>query len=450
MASRGEWALRPAAWLMAVLAWASQGMAAQDFFHGGVSAQTMARAGIYVPDANRVVDSLSLNPAGLAALTGVTADLLATGAMARGSFSNAANQDSAMRERPAVLPFGAIGTRFGKSRWSGGLGAVPDFLSSVNWHYADSPGAAGANYGSQSEKSEIVVYRGAGGISYASSTRFAIGATVGMVYNENTLIAPFIFQSNPSLKGLKTLLALHTRGLGWGGSFGVTGRPGARLALSAAYSSPFVVNSHGHATGNMGVQFQAAGIPFQPAFAYDARVRVKLPESVLVGGRWRASKGLGLSLEGDWAHFHDAFDQLPVSLSNGTNADINGFLKSSSIQDTVPLHWSDQYTGRFGVDYAVGERTVLGGGYVRRSSLVPNGTVTPLTGAILKNALSTGIQYGRAGLVLGAAYSINLDQTARVGTSELLAGEYSNSRLTVGTQAVVLTASFRLGDKKRP
>ena len=49
----------------------------------------------------------------------------------------------------------------------------------------------GADYGLQSEQSQIVVVRAAAGAAYAFSPRLWAGATVGLVYNENTLVAPF-------------------------------------------------------------------------------------------------------------------------------------------------------------------------------------------------------------------------------------------------------------------
>jgi long-subunit fatty acid transport protein len=416
---------------------------AQDFFHGGLSPETAAHSGIYAPNADRVSDALALNPAGLTALAAPTAEGVAFGGLATGSFSDATNVNSAMRLRPGVVPFGGIGGPFGHSRWSGGLGFTPDFLSSVHWHYADAPGTAGAAYGSQPETSQILVFRASAGLGYVISPRVSAGGTVGLIYNENTLVAPFIFQTNPQLKGLKTLLALHTRGFGWGGSAGLTARATQKVELHAAYSSPYTVNGTGHASGNLGVQFAAAGIPFAPGYIYRAKVRVKLPQSVLAGSRWQVSPRLALALQGDWINFRCAFDSLPIRLNNGNNADINNFLGSSSIADEVPLKWSDQFLARFAADYLLTPKVWLAGGFTRRSSLVPDGTVTPLTGAIMKNAASAGAGYRRKAIELGAAYSYNFNQTARVGTSGLLSGEYDDSRLTVGTQALVLGASVR-------
>jgi long-subunit fatty acid transport protein len=428
----------------AFFALAEVNLQAQDFYHGGVSASTVAQAGIYAPTSGNAIDALALNPAGLTKLGGLTVNSILLVGAATGNFTDSTNDHSPMRLRPAAVPIGAVGGPIGHSRFSAGIGIAPDFLSTVHWNYADKPGTGGADYGLQAEESRIVALRGSAGLAFAITPRLSIGATAGLVYNENTLVTPYIFQENPQLAGLKTLVDLHTHGFGWGGSFGITAQPSAKLALTAAYSSPFSINSHGHASGNMGEQFQALNIPFQPDFAYDARVGVKMPQSVIAGGRFQATRTTGISLEGDWADFSHAFNRLPVHLANGTNSDINGFLGSTSIADEVPLSWSDQFTGRVALDHAIGEHYQIAAGFVRRSSLVPNGTLTPLTAAIMKNALSTGIQYDHNHLHFAAAYSINLNQTASVGTSGLLAGEYSQARTTVGTQAVTLELSLRV------
>jgi long-subunit fatty acid transport protein len=193
----------------------------------------------------------------------------------------------------------------------------------------------------------------------------------------------------------------------------------------------------------MGVQFAALGIPFAPDFRYKARVTVKLPQTAIVSGRWQASPALGVSLQGDFANYGSAFHSLPVHLTQGSNADINGFLHSSSIDDTIPLNWRNQFSVRAAMDRSLGEHYGLDVGFLHRGNLVPNSTVSPLTGVIMKNGLSGGLHYDRERLHTAAGYSYQFNQSATVGTSALLAGEYDHSRLTVGTQALVLEITVR-------
>ncbi len=417
---------------------------AQGFYGGGVSARSAARAGIYAPTSDNVVDALASNPAGLGFLNAPIVDVSVTGVLARGSFSNSVNTDSPMRRNTGAVPFGAIGTPIRHSRWSVGAAFMPDLMSSAKWRYTDAPGVAGTSYGLQNETSRILAFRSSAGVGFTVNQNLYLGAAIGAVYNSNTLDAPYIFQSNPALNGLKTLLDLRTTGVGWNGSFGMFAKPTHALDIGASYRTSTSIVSTGQASGNMGVQFAALGIPFRPDFAYQAQVKVKLPQSASMNALWQVNPAWRLSLQGDWTDWKGAFNNLPVLLTQGTNSDINSFLNSSSIKDVVPLDWKDQFTIRGGVERRFGEKVSLSGGYLHTNNPVPGSTLSPLTAAIMQNALTTGLGYQFGRTRLDFAYSVDLNAQEQVGTSALLSGEYSNSRTKIGTQMLTLSASFRL------
>jgi long-chain fatty acid transport protein len=418
-------------------------MVAQDFFGAGVSAQTAARAGIYTPGGDNALDALSLNPAGLSFLTAPVLNLDTLGVLARGSFSNATNDDSPMRLTTGVLPYGAFGLPL-SDHWTVAVGFMPDLLSSAKWQFNDAPGVGGANYGPQHETSQIIGLRSTVGVSYSVSPRLSVGAEVAAIYNSNTLIMPYVFQSSPDLKGLKTLLDLHTSGIGWNSSFGVIVTPARRWQLSAAFRTSSSITSSGNATGDMGAQFAALQIPFRPDFAYHAQVKVELPQSALLSASWQKSQALRLSFQSNWTNWNRSFANLPVNLTNGTNSDINGFLGSTSIQDLIPLHWKDQISLRGAAERRLGERFTVSGGYAYQTDPVPSSTLSPLTADITRNGLTGGVAYFRGPARFDLAYQLNLTNQQSVGTSSLLSGEFDNSRVRVGTQALILGASFRL------
>ena len=418
-------------------------LSAQEFYGGGESARTAAQGGIYVPSSDNVVDALGLNPAGLGFLNAPTLNLSLSGVLARGSFSNTVNSDSQMRQNAGGVPFGAFGMPLGQSRWSVGVGFSPDFLSSARWSYRDAPGTAGASYGIQNETSQILGFRSSAGVGFRVNPNLYLGASVGADSNSNTLDAPYIFQSNPALKGLKTLLDLHTTGVGWNGSFGVFAKPNRALQLGLAYRTKTSIESTGGATGNIGAQLAALGIPFQPDFAYRARVGVQFPQSASVSLLWQVNPVWRLNFQSDWTGWKDAFNNLPVTLTQGTNADINNLLQSSSIKDAVPLEWKDQYTFRGSVERALGESLAVSGGYMHANNPVPGSTLTPLTAAIMQNGITAGMGYRVGRYRFDVAYGIDLTATEQVGTSALLAGEYSDSRTKIGTQSLSLSGSFR-------
>jgi long-subunit fatty acid transport protein len=416
---------------------------AQDFFGAGVTAQTAARAGIYVPDSSNALDALALNPAGLSALTGPTLNLSTLGLLARGSFSNAANVNSPMRFTAGAIPYGAVGMPLGH-RWTVAAGFLPDLLSAANWQFHDASGTAGANYGAQNETSRILAFRSAAGASYALSRRVSVGVSVSAVYNSNTLIMPYVFQSNPDLKGLKTLLDLHTTGLGWNAGAGLTAKLSRRWQIGASYRSVSSITSTGNATGNMGAQFAALGIPFRPDFSYSAQVKVQLPQAAIASAIYQMNPKLRFNFESGWTGWSRSFNNLPVTLANGNNSQINSFLGSTGIQDIIPLNWKDQFSFRGSFERKLGENLSASGGYSHANSPVPSSTLTPLTAAIMSNGLTAGLGYRRGIVHFNLAYQFDFAARQSVGASGLEAGEFSNSRVRAGTQGLILTTSLHL------
>jgi long-chain fatty acid transport protein len=417
---------------------------AQGFYWNTASARSMALGGIYLPSQGGVIDSLAANPAGLALSGGRTLDLNLTSIFSHGSFSNSVNTNAPLNNAPGVIPFGAFGTPIAHSRFSVGVGVVPELVSVSNWNYVDAPGIAGASYGLQKQKSAILAARAVVGVGFALNRKVSVGVSAGAVYNSNTLETPYVFQSNPALAGLKTLLDLHTTGVGWNTSAGLIASPTDRLQFNVAWKSSTTINSTGDANGNIGVQLATLGLgAARPDFHYSAAVQTVMPQSVLAGMNWRVDGGWIFAVQADWVNWKDAFSSLPVSLTKGNNADINGLLGSSSIFDRVPLNWKDQYSFRGGVERLLTESISLRGGFAHANNPVPASTLSPLTAAIMTNQLSAGIGYRHGRWRFDLAYGIDPTAQENVVKTALLSGEYSNSRVRIGTQSTSLNTSFR-------
>lgn len=418
---------------------------AGSFYGNAPSAASMGAAGIYMPTNQSPLDALAANPAGLTLLSSKTLDLSLASVFARGEFSNSVNRGAKLDQSPGVIPYGAYGSPIGSSRFAFGVGFLPEMMSSVNWNYMDAPGVGGASYGMQKHKSAILAARTTAGVGVYLGRSVSVGATVGLVYNSNTLQAPYIFQSHPALAGLKTKLDLQTTGTGWNTSVGVMAQPARKLRVGLAWKSKTVIRSQGDATGNLAEQLAAIGLgAARPDFHYSAEVRNVLPQSVLANILWQANSQWRLALQADWVNWKNAFQRLPVSLTGGNNGDINGLLSSDSLADSVPLDWKNQTTYRAGVERLLTENTSLRAGFAHANNPVPQSTVSPLTGAIMRNTLSTGFAYRLSLCTLNLAYNLDLAGKSAVQRSALLSGEYSNSRLSMGTQSVILSTSFRL------
>jgi long-chain fatty acid transport protein len=422
---------------------AAGGAHGQDFYSNAAGVRATSLGGTYVVSSSDAIGALSANPAGLTFLRGENLNLEADVFIPRGSFSNSVNDGAPLKTSTAVVPYGAFGMPIRHSRFSFGVGLLPELASRGDWKYVDAPGFAGATYRLQQQKSAIVNVRAVAGVGYTVNSRLSIGATFGANYNQNTLDAPYIFQTQPVLAGLKTLLTMHTDGVGWNGSVGVIARATRSVQVGAAWKSRTVIDSTGHASGDVSAQFAALGVNAPSAWAYNAAVQNALPQSVLGDVAWQTSKHWLFAFQTDWTNWHNSFVNLPVTLTNGTNATINSLVGSTTLQDSVPLHWKDQYGFHVGAERTLTENTVVRFGYAHANDPVPNSTLTPLTAAIMQNQVTAGFAYTPGRSKWEVAYSIHPTATEHVGTSGLLSGEYDDSTVKVGTQSVQVGYSFR-------
>ncbi len=408
----------------------------------------MALAGTEVGLENDPISALHSNPAALRSSSAATLQLGAVGGFATGDFENASNADGHLREKVEVGPEFGLALPIQSGPLTLGLGFIPDAALKADWKYVDAPGGLGgaASYGLQQHRSEITVLRTALGFGLALTDRLSIGGSLGIVYNENHLKAPYIFQSHPVLKGFKTLLDLETSGVGFNGNVGVLYRPTDAVTLSLSYQTPTSVDSEGGASGNAAAQLTSLGGPFlgvPPDFHYDAVVENVFPQSVSGGISWQAHPRWRLAVQLDWVNWSDSFDELPIHLTSGSNTTLNTFLGSSAIDDTVPLHWRDRVVVHGGVEFLATEELILRAGYAFGDSPVPSETLTPLTAAIARHTVSGGLEWRRGHFSVAGAYQYDLPTALTVGVSGLAAGEYSNSRTEVGVHWFGLTTGYR-------
>jgi long-subunit fatty acid transport protein len=335
----------------------------------------------------------------------------------------------------------------GKSRFNVGLGFAPDLASVSDWKYQDAPGQGGVTYGLQENKSAILAGRAILGVSYSFGQKLSVGVTAGADYNENTLQAPYIFQSQPVLAGYKTMLDLHTYGTGWNMSVGAMFQPTKKLDIGVAWKSHTVIVTNGLASGNASALFTALGSNATSTFGYNASVKNILPQSVNASVAWHMNPRWLFAFQTDWVNWSNAFTNLPVTLTNGNNATINtvanGSAMNGTLVDGVPLNWKDQYSFHGGVERELGESASVRFGYAYGNNPVPSGTLTPMTAAIMTNQLSTGFAYHMGHSRFDIAYTYDPTSQEQVGQSNLLAGEYNNSTVRVGLQALSLGYSFQ-------
>jgi long-chain fatty acid transport protein len=418
---------------------------ANGIYGNGTGAASMAMGGTDVAWAKSPLEAMGDNPAGLGFLDTSEFDIGGIGASAYGHFSKpSGNSSGDLDEMPEALPEGAFGTPIGKLPVSVGVSFIPEAMLLANWSYLDPANGGGITYGNQTDKSEILVLRSAVGVGVRICPQLSLGASFGVVYNQNELDTPYVFQNipagGPPLNGAKALLSLRTAGWGWNGQVGLIYRPITNLQFGLAYQTRYTVHSTGAANGNAWAQFSST--PGNPTYGYtyNAEVDNKFPDQVSVGTSWKFLPKWRVAGEIDWIDWSQAFNTLPVKLSGGTGVVAGAYPASgATFTDYVPLNWRNEFVYRAGLEYAITENLFLRGGYSYGQSPVPDATLSPMTAAIMENTITAGIGYHWRACEFDFAYQYDLPVTHHVQTSSLLDGEYSNSSTQVAINWFALT-----------
>jgi long-subunit fatty acid transport protein len=95
------------------------------------------------------------------------------------------------------------------------------------------------------------------------------------------------------------------------------------------------------------------------------------------------------------------------------------------------------------VERLLTESVSVRGGFAHENNPVPSSTLSPLTAAIMENQVTTGLGYRHGRYRFDLAYAYGFRGQASVGRSSLLSGEYSNSQVQLGTQALTLNTSIQ-------
>ena len=239
------------------------------------------------------------------------------------------------------------------------------------------------------------------------------------------------------------MLDVKASGTGWGASLGAVVKPVRSVTAGLSWRSPTKLTTRGSATGDAWAQFAAAGIDAGSSFEYSAAVRNSFPSMIAAAVTWEASPRLRLAGQLERWGWRDAFSSLPITLTNGTNAAINGLVGSDRIEEEVPLAWTNQLVRRAGVEFDWGPTVILRSGYAYGPSPVPTNTLTPMTAAIVEHTVGIGIGLVQGRTRLDIGYQWSPVSERRVQETALQGSEYDNTSVAVGVQGLVFSIGRR-------
>ena len=339
---------------------------------------------------------------------------------------------------PGIVPEFAIKRDIADSNWSWGAGLVVQSAMEADFYFIDPPGTGGVSYGPQTHRSSYSVIKGSGALSYAVNDKLTVGFSLGILQNRNQLEAPYIFQSHPVLAGLKVLVDLDVDDIAFNGNIGLEYQLSETVRFSLAYSAEADFNAEGDVSGNLG----QLGLGIQETFSYQARVETGLPATLSAGLLWQATDRLTVGAQFDRVGWGSRFASLPITLTQGTNNDLNTFLDSTSIVDVAPLAWDDQDTVHLGIEYLMPAGRVLRLGVDGSHVPVPTSTMTPLTGAILERGFSAGTTFPVNGTAVDVYYRYSGGDNVSIIDSQLAGDEYDNTNMALKIHSFGVSVSF--------
>ncbi|MEZ5326624.1 MAG: outer membrane protein transport protein [Verrucomicrobiales bacterium] len=409
----------------------------------GTGARSVGMGGADLTSEGDPMVAIGHNPALLSTIETPRLTLSAMGALGSGDYRNKRGENFSF-DQSGAFPEAALAFPIGDSPVSLGLGVNVVAAREVDWIYRDIAGGVdgGTSYGVLEHSSRFLMARAAAAFSYAINDELSLGVSGGLVYEEFQLQAPFIFQSNPILKGFKTALDLDTDGYSANADAGLLYRPTDRLTLALTYRSPTSITSKGRADGTLDAQLQSIGAAgFDPGVHYDAEVETAFPQAVAGGIALQVTDWLLLAGQVEWINWSRAYDTLDITLRNGTNSDLQA-LAGKEIRDSVPLHWDDQFVFRGGMEFGVNEALTLRVGYAYGASPMPDSLVTPVNAAISEHLVSAGIGYRVGRCLIDLGYQYELPRSVETGHSGYQAGEYSDSRSKISSHWLSLGVTY--------
>jgi len=456
----------------------------------GFDAKSIGRGGAGIGLFNGT-SVMMTNPAGLSFMTGPSLDI-GLGLLVPGlQFSNAINNDVKGKTNYFPLPEVAYASRSDAGSLSWGVGAFTqggmgaDFTLNHNLFRT----ASGA-YDPQQYHSKVAVMEGGVSAAYRVSPDFSVGATAHLVYSQMEFSMPYslspsvmkgvvnpatgmtfgdMFSAPQAMGGFgytEVTAAAVMNGLtayGFSGKIGLAWKASDQVTLGVTYTSPTTLTYKGGAA-NMDMtaqlnnafglavqgymaqnptatqqqaqqavmaQFTGLGIDLSKGVvaSYGLQLKLTFPQSFGVGIGYRASDRLRLGLDAEWINWKNAFDKMSLSLSGGTNANVNRMLgNSGSFSLDFPLDWKDSYCVRAGAEFDVTAPLTLRLGYAYGTNPVPESTVFPVFPAVTENHLTAGVTYRILGpLSVNIAYELVFNKSETASAQSLLAREYNNS-----------------------
>ena len=288
-----------------------------------------------------------------------------------------------------------------------------------------------AIYGDQVYESSLSFLKLLPAIGYKVNEKLSLGLTFGAAYQNMRLKMPYQVHSG-ALAGNVMAADMRMEGLGYSGSLGVLYKVSDAVKIGFVYKSATKVDL----SGDINVDASALGAG---TAKYDIKTTYDWPQTAGVGVSYQATPKWFFGLDLEWINWKKAMDNLKLEMSGGNNASL-----PTSLDDTLPLNWDDQYVVRLGGEYKATNKLTLRSGVSYGKSPIPDNTLMPVLCTVTEWSATLGLGYAvTENVSFDAAYLHSFDHTQDVGVS-LIADEYNGSSTGVTIDAIYmgLTVKF--------
>ena len=203
--------------------------------------------------------------------------------------------------------------------------------------------------------------------------------------------------------------------------------------------------SQTEAQASVGQMLSLAGMDLSSGTvaSYAAATELSEPQTAGVGFAFRVAPRWSLALEGVWMDWSRAETVMPFILTEGDNSNVNvlvnGDPTNGDFTYPFPLEWSDSWTSKAGLAFALSGATTLRAGYLYGSNPVPTNTVFIAFPAISSQAVTAGAGFRFLGVPFEASIVHALDKRITGASSgHLLGAEYQGSSTTMRETVLTL------------
>lgn len=316
------------------------------------------------------------------------------------------NSGAATLANPVISPFIGFATDGGIEGLGIGFSLSAPFGGQASWDTIDRfendpdyPGAfdSPARWASIEGQQRALYFTGAAGWRTADG-KFAVGAGLNVVQSQIALVRArnidgtddLVQPTDPSaVKEGRSLLEVD--GIDLAASVGVMWMPTPCSRIGLSYHSQ---PGFGQQTleGELTNQF-GAGVPASDA----VELRQSLPDSIRVGGVWRALEKTVFHFAFDyqrWSLYKNQCITVPGATEGDCEANDDGHIvDNDAVLVNIPRAWKDTFGLRVGASHELSETLEVNGGLLYDSNAVPDRTMDPALMDMDKLIPQLGLRY---------------------------------------------------------